>query len=501
LLQSALSSNQAFSARKGKMIKSVTDEKPLRLAAAALALVAVGLVSCARDYVTGRPSFTVVNEATELRIGAEEDQAVVAMFGVYDDEKLAAFVDGLGQDIVEVSHRPNLSYTFRVLDSPVLNAFALPGGYVYVTRGLMAYVDSTDELVGVLAHEVGHVAGRHSAEQISRQIVASGFGLLNAVSRVAPRLGGLLFAPSKLLLLSHSRRQEKESDKLGVEYATRLGYDARELARFLNLLHDVSDKDGRRMPTFFSTHPDSGDRAGKVMKLSKKWREELSWEAKPVDRASYLALIDGIVFGENPRQGYTENGYFYHPDLGFQFPYRESWTLMNSPAVVVIISPEEDALIQLTAEEASSPKELALQLMDGSGLKIRDSRETQVFGLNAYVVESETPPGDLRILSYFIQSEGTVYTFHAVTIAKLYDRYEPDFKHTLGGFQRTVDPAVLQIKPDRVRIKTADKETTLRAFLESSDVSSEHYEAIEQLSGKSLDDTIDSGETIKVVVK
>jgi predicted Zn-dependent protease len=255
------------------------------------------------------------------------------------------------------------------------------------------------------------------------------------------------------------------------------------------------------MPTFFSTHPDSGDRAEKVMKLAKKWQEELSWEARPVDKASYLALIDGIVFGENPRQGYTENGTFFHPDMAFQFPFRESWTIMNSPAVVIIISPEEDALIQLTAEEASSPKELADQLMEESGLKVRDSSETTISGLAATVVESETPRGDLRILSCFIQVDDTVYTFHAVTVAKLYDRYEADFKYTLESFQRTDDPAVLQIKPDRVRIRTADKETTLRAFLESLDVLSEHYEAVEQMSGKSLGDTIDAGETIKVVVQ
>ncbi len=459
----------------------------------------LSFASCAKDYVTGRPTFTIVDEATEIRIGTAEDKKIVAILGLYEDEQLSGFVAGLGQKIAQVCHRPNIAYTFRVLDSPVINAFALPGGYIYVTRGLMAHMNSTDELVGVMAHEVGHVAARHSAKQISRQAVASGFGLLNIVSVVVPPIGGLLSAPSRLVLLSYSRKQESQSDKLGVEYTTRLNYDARELARFLTLLQRIAASDGRYLPTFLSTHPDPGAREKEIVKLSKKWQAKLSWDQKDPDTSGYLALVDGIVYGDNPRHGFTEQGTFYHPDLGFEFPYPKNWRLNNNRAAVTLVSPEADAVMLLTVEESTSPIKVADRIVEQYGLAVISAKKVLVSGLKAYKVLSTIPNRDSRILSYFILLNKRVYAFHGITRDTLFDKHKSSFLPALRGFKQTTDPAILAKKPLRVRIKTAGQNTTLGALLKSYLVPTRLHKSVAELNGKALTDTITAGQTVKII--
>jgi predicted Zn-dependent protease len=459
----------------------------------------LSVASCAKDYVTGRPTFTLVDEATEIRIGAAEDKKVVAVLGVYEDEKLSDFVAGLGQHIAQVCHRPNLTYTFRVVDSPVINAFALPGGYIYITRGLMAHVNSIDELVGVMAHEVGHVAARHSAKQISRQAAASGFGLFNIVNIVVPPVGGLLSAPSQLMLLSYSRKQESQSDDLSVAYTTRLNYDSRELARFLTLLQRLAASDDRKPPIFLSTHPDSGDRARAVVKLSKKWQSKLNWDQKDPDVSGYLALIDGIVYGDNPRRGYTERGTFYHPDLGFEFPYPKNWKLINSHAAVILISPKRDAVMYLTTQESTSPIKVAERTAAESDLVVISSEKVRVSGLKVYKVHSTTSDQRTRILSYYILLNKRVYVFHAFTSPKRFEKRKSSFTIALHGFKQTSDPAVLGKKPLRVRIKTAGKNTTLGALLKTYRVPARLHKNIVELNVKALTDPITAGETVKII--
>jgi len=204
----------------------------------ALSLVII-MTACSKSYVDGKHEFMVVSEADEIEMGREYDPIVVAQYGLYEDEELAAYIDQLGQSIAGVSQRTNLDYTFRLLNTPMVNAFALPGGYLYVTRGILAYMNSEDEIAGVMGHEVGHVVGRHSAKQMSRSVVSSGFGVFTAVGRIAPTAGALLQAPGQIVLLKYSRDQEEQSDLLGVEYSTRLGYDAVQMAGFFESLQSA----------------------------------------------------------------------------------------------------------------------------------------------------------------------------------------------------------------------------------------------------------------------
>ncbi|UCH83296.1 MAG: M48 family metalloprotease, partial [Candidatus Latescibacterota bacterium] len=228
-----------------------------------IAFVAVHC-GCSKDYVSGKQTFTLIDEDQEVAMGKEYDVQIVAEYGLYNDEDLAAYIDRIGQSIARVSHRPQLEYHFRVLDDGMLNAFALPGGYVYFPRGILAYFNSEDQLVGVMGHETGHVVARHSVKQMSNRVLFSGFGLTDRLAKAFPVVGGLATAPINIGLLKYSRDHEKQSDELGVEYSTRTGHDARHMADFFKLLSDMSEEGGQHTPTFLSTHPDPGDRYNRV---------------------------------------------------------------------------------------------------------------------------------------------------------------------------------------------------------------------------------------------
>ncbi|MEJ2720960.1 MAG: M48 family metallopeptidase, partial [bacterium] len=318
---------------------------------------ASAISSCTTDYVTGRKTFSLISESQEVEIGKEADPQIVAEYGLYDDPSLDEFVSALGARLAAVSQRPQLNYTFRVLDSPVVNAFALPGGYVYVTRGILAYFNSEDELAGVLGHEIGHVVARHSAEQLSRQQLAGlGLGLGVVLWEDFRPYAELAGAGLGLLMLKYSRGQESEADLLGVEYSTELGYNAHKMAGFFGTLQALSGGGGQGLPSFLSTHPDPGDREVRVNRLAGEWQQKVNYKPLDTDPHAYLKRIDGIVYGDDPRQGYVENGVFYHPTMRFKFPVPSGWQVTNSASTVLMTSPEKNAVIQLKMGSALSKR-------------------------------------------------------------------------------------------------------------------------------------------------
>src|SRR5690606_1733486 len=278
--------------------------------------------ACARNPVTGKKQLVLMSEKQEIAMGQEADPQIVAAYGLYEDKALQGFIDQKGQEMAKISHRNQLDYTFRILDSPVINAFALPGGYVYFTRGIMAHFNNEAEFAGVLGHEIGHVTARHSAKQYSNATLAQ-FGLL-AGSIISPefaQVADLAGTGVQLLFLKFGRDAESQSDKLGVEYSTKIGYDAREMAGFFTTLDRLGEQSGAAdIPTFLSTHPDPANREQKVAREAASWRKKVNTADLEVNRESYLRMIDGIIYGDDPRQGFVEQNRFYHPVLRFQFP-------------------------------------------------------------------------------------------------------------------------------------------------------------------------------------
>jgi predicted Zn-dependent protease len=264
-------------------------------------------------------------------------------------------VSDLGLRLARASERPNLPWTFRVVDDPIINAFALPGGYIYVSRGILAHFNSEAELASVLGHEIGHVTARHSVQQLSKQQLAQiGVGVAQIA---APRLGdflGVAVAWLELLFLKFSRDDENQADQLGLRYMRRGGYDSREMVKVYVMLERVSGASGGgRLPDWQSTHPNPADRQQRI---------NSAVAALPPDsvgtivrRPEYLGRVDGIVFGENPREGYFKDSQFYHPDLRFRMTFPAGWRTFNTRQVVAAQPTQEDAQILLTAGPGATP--------------------------------------------------------------------------------------------------------------------------------------------------
>lgn len=459
-------------------------------------------VSCTTDYVTGKRTFSLVSESQEIQMGKEADPQIVAEYGLYDDPDLAAYVSDIGQRIAKVSHRSNLDYTVRIVDSPIVNAFALPGGYVYITRGILAHFNSEDELAGVMGHEIGHVVARHGAEQMTRvQMATLGLQVGSLVSETFAQYAGAAGAGIQLLFLRFSRDQESESDRLGVEYSTRLGYNGHEMANFFQTLDKMQEQSGQSLPGFLSTHPDPGNREVKVNQLTDEWQQKIDYKPLGKTRYDYFKRIDGLVYGDDPRQGFVENNTFYHPQLRFQFPIPSGWKVNNSASTVFVIQPDQAAFVQLTLKELATAEQAADEFVKNSGGTVASRVTTSVSGHSAVVMESthKTKDGELRVLSYFIRKEPYVYSFHGITKSSDFTKYKGAFTNTMTGFREATDSAVLAKQPLRLQIERAPQSGTVRSALKALGVSDARIEELALINGRAPDDRVDNGEWLKIV--
>ncbi|CAM3211445.1 M48 family metalloprotease [Rhodothermus bifroesti] len=432
--------------------------------------------------VSGRRRLYGYSWEEERRIGQEADRQIVAQYGLYEDPKLAAYVDSLGQVILQHSHlrRPetpaafrNTPFVFRVLDSPIVNAFALPGGYIYVTRGLLAHVNNEAQLAVVLGHEIGHVAARHASQRAFElqlgQVALLGGAIVGQEVLGLPggdvlQLGGTV---AQLLFLKYSRDDERESDRLGVEYAARAGYDAAEAAAFFSTLKRLSEQAGANLPSFLSTHPDPGEREQTIRALAARWRTELPAMDR-VLQAAYYTRIEGLVLGEDPRQGYLDGQAFYHPTLRFWFPVPTGFHVTNQPSQVILTDHRQEAVLVLSLASETSAAAAAQRWRGQQGLTLIDQGSERINGLTAvYVVaEGKTSDGQLiRVLRYFIEHEGRVYSFAGYALQAHYARYQPTFLQAIRGFAPLRDPVRLNVQPIRLRVVRAARSAPFRVLL------------------------------------
>lgn len=457
------------------------------------------LVSCAVNPVTGKKEFMLMSTNQEKALGASYDPQVIQQFGMYDDEKLQQFITLHGEKMGHISHRPELNYQFRILDSPVVNAFAVPGGYVYFTRGIMAYFNNEAEFAGVLGHEIGHVAARHSAKQYSNTVLAQlGLVLGMVVSEEFRNYSDLASAGFNLLFLSYSRKHESQSDKLGVEYSTKVGYDAHEMANFFQTIQRLQEQSGGGVPTLLSTHPDPGDRFTRVHSLAEKEQMKSPGKDLTVNRDSYLRMIDGIVYGEDPRQGYVDGNVFYHPTMRFQFPVPAGWQVVNMPSQVQIVPKDGKAAIVMTLATESSLAEATNAAIAKDSLKVISRRNTRINGNDAVELTADLN-ANVRLLMTLINFKGVIYKFAGLAGTPDFNTYKPYFDKTFNGFNSLNDPARINIKPERIHIKTIQKDQSLEEALRSFGMPAERLQELSILNGMQLNDGVKKGSLIKVV--
>jgi predicted Zn-dependent protease len=471
-----------------------------------LTLLVVFLIgSCARNPVTKRKQVVFMSEAQEIQLGKESDPQIIAEFGLYQDSSLQLFINQKGREMTAISHRPKLDYQFRIVDSEVLNAFAVPGGYVYFTRGIMAYFNNEAEFAGVLGHEIGHIAARHSVKQQRDQILGQ-VGLIAGIV-LAPGLAQLAEPASQglqLLFLKFSRDAERQSDELGVEYSTKIGYDATEMAGFFNTLSREGAKSGAgEIPEFLSTHPDPGSRNKTVGKLATDWKKKLNVSNPLVNRNTYLKRVEGLVYGEDPRQGYLENSIYYHPELRFQFAVPTGWQYQNTPSRVQMATKDGKAAMMLMPGKGSSPKEAANAFLEQNKLQPLDAKETTVNGLKAVAViaDAQAQQGQqpIRTSSYFIQYGQSIYLLIGMSSAADFKNYAGVFSSSQQSFKELTDAAKINKSPERIRLVTARSVSTLEQVLKENNVSEDRMEQHAILNGMALKDNVEAGMMLKVV--
>ncbi len=464
---------------------------------------------CARNPVTGKRQLVLMSEEQEIAMGKEADPQIIAQFGLYDNKELQNFISEKGKAMAAISHRNNINYEFRILDSDVLNAFAVPGGYVYFTRGIMAHFNNEAQFAGVLGHEIGHIAARHTVEQ-QRNAILGQIGLIAGII-IAPDLaqfGDVASQGLSLLLLKFGRDAERESDRLGVEYSSKIGYDAKEMADFFSTLERKQQESGAaELPEFLSTHPDPGNRNRTVAKLAAEWKQKLSLTNPSINRDTYLRRIEGLIYGEDPRQGFLENSVFYHPELKFQFPIPQGWSYQNTPQAVQVAPKDGKALMMLTLAQGASLREAANGVLQRYRLQVVESRELTVNGLPAIAMIADQQPqqqqqqqqGTIRTMSYVIQHGGNNYLLIGVSGLADFNAYAPYFQNSMQSFRQLTDVTKLNKKPDRIRIKTINQVGTLEQALRNLNVPANKLNELAVLNGMQLNDRVTQGMLIKVI--
>ena len=444
-----------------------------------------------------------MSEEQEIAMGKKSDPAVIAQYGLYQDQALQKFINDKGQLMAKISHRPNLPFEFKIVDSPVVNAFALPGGYIYFTRGIMAHFNNEAEFAGVLGHEIGHVTARHSAKQYSKQQVAQ-----------VLMVGGMLVSPQfaqfgneaqqglGLLFLKYGRDNESESDKLGVEYSTKIGYDAQEMAGFFETLNRLSQESGAgEIPSFLSTHPHPTDRFANVKRMASETQAKNAGKTYKIEREAYLKMVDGLVYGEDPRQGFVDDHVFYHPELKFQFPFPDGWKLHNSPTQVQIVPENGKALLVFTLSSKPDLDAAVQELVDRFKLTVKETSKTKVNGFPALslLAEQVSTNQSITLLSYLIQKDDNIYMFLGLSNTGDFSSYKSTLSLPMTGFKGLTDPKRLNVKPKRIRIRNAPRNMTLSQAFNYFKVPEEQHAELAIVNGLELNQQINKGVSLKIL--
>ena len=464
------------------------------------------LSGCARNPVTGKRQIVLISESQEIAYGREAHPEVLGQFGRVEDSDLQGYFNQIGQKLAVLSHRPELEWHFNVVDSPIVNAFALPGGYIYFTREILAYMNNEAELAGVMGHEIGHVTARHSVSQISKsQLFGAGLGLGSVFSPTFSQLSELAQVGVGLLTLRYGRDDERQSDELGVEYMSLGGYDPRELSRFFVIFQQMREDSDQSVPDWLSSHPAPPDRITATQQGA-----ELIVRAQPdkrwiVNRETFLRCISGIVFGENPREGFRSDGWFVHPELRFRIEIPTGWRVQNSKQAVVAAPASQDAAIQLTlaeAPEGTSPGEYARNLAEQPGVELLEGENTRINGNRAFIGTyrfQDSQGNRLGALTAFIDFGGQLYQILGLAPTQTFRQYSRTFEDSLTSFSRLTDRNLLNVQPDRLQIRTARRGQTLRQITQAVNNPRMNAEALSRLNRIDVDESLSAGTLVKVI--
>ena len=472
------------------------------------AFLFIFLSGCAQNPVTGESNFVMLSEDSEISIGRANHPKIIAQYGRYEDEALQRYVQAVGDRLANVGHRKELIYRFTVLDSPVINAFALPGGYIYITRGLMAYLNSEAELAAVLGHEIGHVTARHGVRQQSAAQAANIGYTIGSI--LLPELRGpgsqdLFNILGGTLLSGYGREHELESDGLGAEYLARSGYAPKAMLDVIRVLKDQSlfaaeeaKKQGREPQSYhgvFASHPDNDTRLQNVISAANQYIVQDG----QINRDEYLDRINGMTFGDSEKQGIRSGQHFYHIEMGFAVKFPTDWQINNKPDSLQSISPGGDAFIEMRAADLNrrlSPLQFMQQRLGID--KVRGGEVLSVNGLEGYTGIAEMRGNLGRVSVIYLRDKAFIFLGGAKE-KKLFNQFDVSFVETAKSFHRLLDEEIPLAQTQKVVVKKVDKTDSYSAWSKQSRISNSPLMQLRLLNGQYPDGELRFGQRAKYI--
>lgn len=466
---------------------------------------AAAVAACTTNPVTGRSSFGTIQD--DVSVGRQEHPKILQAFGgEYGDQQLASYIQNLGQSIAARTEFPNLPWRFTVLNSPIVNAMALPGGYIYITRGLLALASNEAEVAGVLSHEIGHVTARHSAARQTQSIFTQlGLVLVGVATGSAP-LVDLASTGAAVYLQSYSRDQEFEADTLAVRYMSAGGWDPQAMATFLASLREQSQlealkagRDPSAVDQFnmMASHPRTIDRVQRAVEAA----GAAAAGEGAVNRDAYLQEIDGILYGDDPSQGIVDGNWFRHPALRFEFRVPEGFQLMNGETEVVAQHPNGGGIVFDMAQSQSG--DLAAFLRQWAGdAQLNDAQRITVNGLPAVTAwtrlqGSSGGQADVRLVA--IQAEGNrVYRFLFIQPAGS-NRWTEAYQQTTYSFRRLSAAEAQQVRAFRLYVRPVGSGDTIQTFARMMPFGQFNEQTFRVLNDLVTGGGLQPGELVKVV--
>ncbi|WP_417516715.1 M48 family metalloprotease [Minwuia sp.] len=482
-----------------------------------IVLLSAGLLFAAscqtvQNPATGEDQFTTVSPEQERQIGRQEHPKVLAEFGgEYNDPQLRAYVENVGRKLAANAELPAEQFTFTLLDSPVVNAFALPGGYVYITRGMLAVLNSEAEMAGVLGHEIGHVTARHSATRQTKGLFANLAVIGAAVLTGSQQVAQLGQVAAQGYLAGHSRDQERQSDSLGIRYLSRAGYDPdgmaeglKALGRHGQLLARMSGREAQQI-SFLSTHPQTPERVAATEREARQ--TEVAGEAR-VGRDAYMDAIDGMIYGSSPEQGYARGNRFSHPQLRFTFTVPEGFTMDNLPQAVV--ARDRNGRAQIIFDQEPDRRVAASGIgMDSyitqqwaRGARLVDVDRIDVNGMPAATavaqINSNGQQIDARLVAIRYNSE-KIYRFVFATPASQTRNFTRAFQRTTFSFRKLSQREASRLQPLRIEVQTVRSGDTISKLTRGDQQDGFEDERFRVINGMGPSEQLRAGELVKVI--
>ena len=425
-----------------------------------LALVALlGALACATNPATGKRQFNLMSEAQEISAGQEADAQVKKEMGIYNDPNLQEYVSSIGLKLAQLSERPNLPWHYSVVDVPAINAFALPGGYIYITRGILPFLNDEAQLAGVLGHETGHVTARHAAQQYTRSVGGTiGLVALGIFVPGARPFGQLAQQGLGVLFLKYGRGDELQADQLGARYAARGNWDPAGVPDMLTTLGRLDEASGQRrgVPNWLETHPEP---LARVKEIQPEVQQLSAGRTGLVrNRDAMLRAVDGIIYGDNPEQGVVRGASFIHPPLRFRIDFPNGWDIQNTPEQVMAKAPGADVYMLL--EQVQMPRgngvdNIARAQMESAGFRMLSGSRDRINGLDAFIglyQGSLQGLGDVRVRAAHIVHNGNVYLVAGFAAPNIFDPLDSAMLMSLRSFKPLTADEAAAVHPNRIDI-------------------------------------------------